>query len=457
MKKTIFVIFAYSIHLSFAEIIPLDREEVSGCPYLVVDVRDAENNPQRVLIDTGSDHSYLYKHSMMRALPRAGESPGGRIAGFRGSQIPQNQLSVAEARQINYVGYSGVHLEQWTRKRFTSGTHSWIQKFAVAVLPQSQLARWDPNESGLIGAGPSSKFTQVHPHFGLIPRRNGEVLELFVNEPINPAWCRDGRIVYAPIIDEDIWYFESSRISIDGFAITVERFNVAADTGGSATLFPQVVFDGFRQQLERLSIPSLRFDNDIQRLRFEYQYLLRIPDLTVTLVSGASFTISKHEFCTCVDTTDNSPCMLKVFPLSRRPDEIILGIQLFNNLVVEFDSSNADQKQIGFCEPIDAFDATSPPRITMPQSPPPDAPPPLRRPGNPPPDAPPRRRPTTLVPGNVPPGALPLRIPNDVVEDNDEADTNGDKPTESDQKATRELQTYAIPIAMLVIASTLIA
>ncbi len=74
------VILVFSIHsVVLAEIIPLER--AAGCPILVVDVENAENNPQRVKLDTGSTHSYLPNHPVMANLPRAQEH--ARIAGFR--------------------------------------------------------------------------------------------------------------------------------------------------------------------------------------------------------------------------------------------------------------------------------------------------------------------------------------------------------------------------------------
>jgi hypothetical protein len=536
------VILVISIHsVVLAEIIPLERTE-AGCPLLVVDVENAENNPQRVSLDTGSTHSYILNHTVMANLPRARNH--ARIAGFRGSLIPDAQVSQFDETHIDYYEFHGLRLQKWTRKRFTPAgptpQYSWIQKFAVAALPDSQLARWDPNESGLIGMSQTSRFAEVHPRFGFIPRRNGEDLDLFVNEPINPAWCRDGLIVYTPVSDPDYWNFQSSRVTLSGesgnqFTIS-ENFQILVDTGNGGIRLPPVIYNRFVNHLESLHIPSL----DLAGNSFPIQYLSMIPDFTITLASGATITLPKNQFSRCYPILGD--CSIDIYEKRSNLEWMTFGIQLFKTLIVEFDTSVRDHFQIGFCEPAgsapDDSSSLPPPLITLPEASPTrrdnpaipmisppgtssnsDVTPPLstiitapeanatrQEPARSTPDdssslppplitlpetsstrqdydvlPPPSHVPRSITPKprietprrSVPrkpiyPFKEPLRIPRDTVEDPDSDDDNDgqvarmSKSAEnetfgSDQKATRELQTYAIPIAMLVIASILIA
>jgi hypothetical protein len=395
---TIGIIILLFFQISSGEIIRLELAP-SGCPLLVVNVQGAENNPQRVLIDTGSTHSYIINHNMMRSLPRIGELAGDRrAAGIRHSMIPEAEFSSFDATHIDYDEFSGLRLIRWTRKDFTIGSYSWSQKFAVAVLPESELSRWDPNVSGLIGASQASRFAQTHRHFGFIPRRNGEELDLFFNEPINPQWCLDGQIVYAPVTHARHWHFASARISLGAVETVIgERFQILADTGYGTIRLPRVLHATFRAQLQSLNIPSLHYPNGEDRTAdFEYQHLSRVPDLFVTLVSDATITISKNGFCFCFGTNARSPCSLYILPHGE-PNRIILGVQLFRSHIVEFDTSTPDHHKIGFCEPIDA-DASAPPPIISPLAPSRDS----------------------LI--------EPFRLADDTVEDDDEESSEEDLP-----------------------------
>ncbi len=391
---TIGIIILLFFQISSGEIIRLERA-LSGCPWLVVNVQGAENNPQRVLIDTGSTHSYIINHNMMRSLPRIGELAGDRrAAGIRGSFIPVAEFASIDATHIDYEGFSGLVLTRWTRRRFTVGSHSWVQKFGVAILPDSRIARWDPNRSGLIGAGPASLFAQSHRHFGFIPRRNRDTLDFFLNEPINPQWCRN--VIYAPITALREWVFESSRISFNELVIAVERFEILADTGTGFIALPRRLFDRFRIQLESLHIPSLRFTDDRAFPSFRYRDLQLIPDLIVTLASnGERITIPGNKLSVCFGSDDIAPCHIYISDY-RLDNSIIIGVQLFNSMIVEFDSSPG-HRRIGFCEPIDA-DASAPPPIISPLAPSRDS----------------------LI--------EPFRLADDTVEDDDEESSEEDLP-----------------------------
>ena len=360
MKSVLLLSFTPSV--VWAEKFYMERSSGST-PLIRVRVPGAENNPQRLLFDTGSRHSFLLDHNMMRSLPRAGELTGYReIAGMRGSLIPEAELASFDAHEINYVEFSGLVLTRWTHKLLRIATHEWNQKLGVAVLPESELSRWDPNDSGIIGAGPKSRFAQAHSHFGIKPRWGGAELDLFLNEPINPEWCRDGRIVYAPA--NEYWVFESATISLGSVEIVIGWGNtILPDTGNSCLRLPPLLYDEFLWRLQYLNIPSLQLpDGDgIKAPRIEYQHLSLIPDLIVTLISGATITIPKDIFCRC---NVSGHCFVLFTKSSHFHRKITMGVELFESLIVEFDSSTPDHPRIGFCEPVD--EPRSSPLVTSP-------------------------------------------------------------------------------------------
>ena len=140
---TIGIIILLFFQISSGEITPLERA-LSGCPWLVVNVQGAENNPQRVLIDTGSTHSYIINHNMMRSLPLARNRAFSAVGGIRGSFIPVADLASIDATHIDYEGFSGLVLTRWTRRRFTVGSHSEIWGRYSHVGIQTDLASLEP-------------------------------------------------------------------------------------------------------------------------------------------------------------------------------------------------------------------------------------------------------------------------------------------------------------------------
>ena len=181
------------------EILPLIQS--GDILVLKVNVTDAENNPQRVVLDTGSKHSWLILSEVN--------------GGFRESAIMHSVSLETERSSIFYVS-THVSLLKWARREFRSSGHVWDQKFAVAYLPFDDSQKWVAyDRTGLLGASPNSRFAKAHPHFGIIPKENGKQLYLFINQPLFPGWCRRGApLVYANAISNKNWFFSISTLSL---------------------------------------------------------------------------------------------------------------------------------------------------------------------------------------------------------------------------------------------------
>jgi hypothetical protein len=364
-------LFLLSISSTFGQFIPVESD--IGTIILSVDVEGAEANPQHVCLDTGSKHSYLLSNEVMQQVrDRQRRGAVGSGTGIRNLRLTPSEMSLeASANQVQYVDETAVRLSHWRRRRFTiaNTAHNWNQKFAVAILPDGQLERWEPRRSGLVGASPDSRFAESHRNFGISPRPTFQRTEfnLFL-EPIRPEWCRDNRVVYSPISATDSWLLRASTVSLGPDFIVADNIPTQIDTGCSVIYFPVEAFELVKAGLNSLNLPSLVLPPPDQPLRaptINLEDMFAVPDLFITIGSGSAAStirISKERLVVCVDA--DSPCRIKI--IGGNHPEIIIGSPLFTSLMVEFDTSAVGGARIGFCEPAALVsDASSPPLITF--------------------------------------------------------------------------------------------
>jgi hypothetical protein len=358
-------------------LVPLDAYH--GMVHIRVEVDGAENNPQTVMLDTGSKHSYLLSHQMMDRILQRTSTRGINVAGIRRSLLRESELRTrASENNLGYAAFANIRLNGWTRKLFTmSNGHSWNQKFGIAEIDEAEIQRWFPSYlCGMIGASPDSRFARLHPHFGFIPRRvgNGIRTNLFL-EPIRPAeWCRDQLVVRIPIVRHPYWTYPMwllRTIRMDFLQPTTSNYIIAAnyelliDTGFSFLYLPTTIYYNVRSYMLSLNIPSLQYPGYGYMTRYptvHRDHVNMIPDLLITIDYRTTIRIPKERMTDCEDTA--SPCRVLIgggdYPV------IALGAPLFSTLIVEYDASTAGRARVGFCEPIAPLDTvTSPPLITF--------------------------------------------------------------------------------------------
>ena len=388
------VLTALINHGLSSSFIPLDMK--GGAPHISIDVTGAVNNPQILLFDTGSPHTYVLSHRMLGNLPRARNNPHQVLRGIQGSLIRQTSLTHADASHVNFAQFSGLKLVQWARRRFKIGSLEWSQKFAVAHLPQSELGNSDPEDNGLIGATPCSHFTQQNPQYGFFPVSRASNY-LFLS-PINTSWCRDSRVEFVDISDPLHWTI-AGRLSLDSTFVLAESIEFLIDSGTGIINLPERFHDVYRGHLSSRNIPSLDWSHNYPRIASKHTNL--IPPFVLSFSSGISVSRPPEAFVEC-KAGWGSVCVIYVGRKKVNQDWITFGEPLFQSLITEFDSRN---KRIGFCEPIKSSGRTLGPHLITDLSPE----------GRPQPWVPRRVR----MRGDYDQNHSHYRLPEDLVEDDD--------------------------------------
>jgi hypothetical protein len=316
-----------------------------GATYLDIYVEKSESNPQWLLFDTGSTHTYLLNHKMLLRVPRADRPgvPGLKPKGYRKSLISPGSLVSADAHMVDFAGFEGLILEQWTRKKFTLGrAHSWIQKFAVAHLPSNLQEKHDPRDSGLIGASPDSEFTRIFPQFGFIARDTDKTTsstQFFLSSGIDRKWCVNEYVGYTPLVNEAFWLlnggmrFGDTRIAI--------KFKFLIDSGTGLISIPEPYYSPIKRSLEAHGVswgagayPEI-----------ECNKLHTLPPIHIEAESGFTITILPEYFA-----REYYPghCLIDIKEKQMNLDWMTIGYPLVKYLVTEFDKTN---NRMGFCEP----------------------------------------------------------------------------------------------------------
>ena len=387
-----------------------------GAAYLQVDVQGASHALQFMLIDTGSPHTYLINLSGIDArFPVAAASVHG---GYRQSQInPDSYARSIDASGVNFVDTSGMRFLGWVRRRFTLGSHGWVQKFAIAEIPSGGFDTWNSHRiTGLIGASPHCRFTQQHPVFSFTtagqaatdPNQDSDRF-MIISELQNEI-CRDSIITRIPVRVHDRWSIVGSVRFGETFQLAPSR-HLVVDTGAGMIGYPKYFHRTFINHLLSLSIPSLRIETfswgDVVWVN-EENVIPFMPPIRIFLEDDAGnsviVTIPQRSLFTCT----SGICRLNVESLADNSDLFLLGLPFFRAINVEFNSS---ENIIGICEPIPTI-LTSPPLIQVIQTPPTPPSPPPRSPTPPRPPTP-KKKPTSRKPIRKPAAPPSPQIPQD--------------------------------------------
>jgi hypothetical protein len=324
-----------------SEFIPLVM--TGGAPHISVEVEGATNNPQKLLFDTGSPHTYILNHRMLRNLPRARINRHNLVRGIRGSVINTSSLSVAEASHVDFVQFKGLKLLMWTRRKFKASSMEWNQKFAVARLPPSELDKADPEDNGLIGATPLSHFTTSNPQYGFFPNPDDwPSMNMFVT-PIDSQWCRDTRIEYVGISHANDWTIPG-RLTVGSNFVLADSIEFLIDSGTGLINLPEKFYYMYMHHLYNLRIQSLDWT------RSEYptvspERIREVPPFVLSFSAGFSLTIPSENF---IDCKQRSYCLIRVGRKKVNSHWITFGEPLFRTFITQFDS---EKKRIHFCEP----------------------------------------------------------------------------------------------------------
>lgn len=365
------VLILASSRLCVCQFIPLVMHR--GAPHAYIEVDGATNNPQMMMIDTGSSHSYVLSHRMIGQFPRAQGRRAESIRGYRSSLITSNMVSHADESQVDYTGFAGLRLLRWTRKQFHLGDRVWNQKFAVAELPEYQIEDARPDDAhGLIGAEPASRFTLENPIYGFKPNyENPNLISMFF-EPIRPEWCRNNHCYNAPISGSEHWTVwgkvETLSRGSDDTAprsnyVLADRFELLIDSGTGRISLPRALYEEYREYLARI-VPLIEITRGYMTTSFANRHL--IPPFKITFLdNGPSLIIPSEKFASCVRVTE--VCYIFVGVKDINPFWITLGEPLFQSFITVFDSR---AQTIGFCEPLESTFA-EPLFIPGPPQPPP--------------------------------------------------------------------------------------
>lgn len=428
----------------------------NGAPFIRVVVKGAKNNPQLLLIDTGSPYTYLLDHSEYEKLRNVSHHRG-----FKNDAV--SQISTKETSVIDFVGVAGLVTKTWTRKSFTVGTHSWNQKFAIAKLPPSQHASWNPKQAGSIGANKDSKFCEMNPVISFVSTSiDSDQNRLFLFGPIPLNKCRDSRIVRIPADDSS--YFWATKGSVKIGPNSLENRELVFDSGTSFLMLPVGVFKEFKNHLVSLNIGSLRFDKKMKMtpISIGKSDLVKIPKFDFSLFDGAiKFALPNISLVQCVGDT----CRLLI---GRPPaddddlDSVILGRPFFRAFNIEL---NVRDNTIRICEPVPTNSAARPYLLVDPSKPLP-VPGPRKTPSHPP--QPPKRKPQLIQPDDE--SLIAPRLSNIVQEgpgnpagDSDETKDDQSEPRSQSDESPRKDEdnkgtttTYNYPIFLSIICILII-
>jgi hypothetical protein len=315
-----------------------------GATFLDIVVENSESNPQSLLFDTGSTHTYLLNHKLMKDLPRAKRASvaGLRPKGYRKSAISPKSVVTADGARVDFAGFQGLVLEKWTSKNFTLGNLIWNQRFAVARLPPSEYPIHDPRDSGLIGASPESRFTKTHPQFGFIPRdmdKEMNSVEFFISSNIDKKLCVNEVVEYTPVVDTDFWLMKGGMRF--GDKSVASGFKFLVDSGCGLIAIPDPYYSSIKHSLEAhgavweigYSLPRIACDK-----------VHNLPPIHIETESGFTITILPEYYSAEYFA---GLCQINIQEKRINLQWMTFGEPLVRYLVTDFDRKN---NRMGFCE-----------------------------------------------------------------------------------------------------------
>jgi len=316
-----------------------------GATFLDIEVENSESNPQSLLFDTGSTHTYLLNHKLMKNLPRAKRASvaGLKPKGYRKSAISPKSVVTADSDRVDFAGFQGLILEKWTSKNFTLGNFIWNQRFAVARLPPDEYQIHDPRDSGLIGATPDSRFTKTHPQFGFIPRdmdKEMNSVEFFISSNIDKKWCVNEVVEYTPVVDTDFWLMKGGMRFGDNTVASGFKFLV--DSGCGLIAIPEPYYSPIKRLLEA---HGAVWEKGYHYPEIACNKVHNLPPIHIETESGFTITILPEYYSA---EYFSGLCQISIKEKQINLDWITFGEALVRYLVTDFDRKN---NRMGFCEP----------------------------------------------------------------------------------------------------------
>ena len=328
-----------------------------GATFLEIEVQNAEANPQSLLFDTGSTHTYLLNHKMLKDVPRAKRASvaGMRPKGYRKSVISPKSVVTADGDRVDFAGFQGLILEKWTSKKFTLGKFIWSQRFAVARLPPSEHQIHDPRDSGLIGASPGSRFARTHPQFGFIAREMDKEftsVEFFMSNGLETKWCVNDVVAYTPVVDTDFWLMKGGMKLGDDIITTDFKFLV--DSGCGLIALPEPFFTPVKRLLQAAGVV---WETGFTYGQIPCNKVHQLPPIHIEIETGFTITILPEFYATAYFM---DYCQVYISQKKINLDWMTFGEPLVRYLGTEFDKT---KNRMGFCESLSSRDPEGTPLV----------------------------------------------------------------------------------------------
>lgn len=325
-----------SFIFSFAKATEEFDIDVAGVILLEVAVEGSPAGTEKLIFDTGSEHSWIYHNEELKRIHRGYIPARMIVGGFRTHMISHMSVVPENGRHILYADSSRIQCDKWTRKQFKIGNHAWQQKFGIA---RGNEKGSPPRNSGLIGASPKSEFALVHPQFGFRPMYSNK-MKLFFG-PIDPEKCNNNQVQYVRLSDHRHWTIPGSFYFGEGFG--ARRVSLAFDTGASVLALPHTLFVYIYHRIKRLGIRYEYFHNKLHG-EIDCRDVHKLLPFEIHTREGFKIILPVSHY---VEKHYPSVCVVLFARISDRLP-IVLGRPLIRNFITEYDQTNM---RIGICQP----------------------------------------------------------------------------------------------------------
>lgn len=319
---------------------------------LRVSVEGSVDTSDLMILDTGSRLSWILHYRLLENMPR--HNGGGYGVTHLGTviDIPEG------GRNIRYVDNDSFESRVWTRKKFSLGSHSWIQSFGI--VHRARVRAMLPMVTGLIGASRISEFALSHRVFGFKPYSKNE-MGLQIAHTDAREECFGGSFTFFPLVGEGRFRRHWTIMEGIDFGKMQVKGHIILDTGASVIAMPQTVFKTFMDQITSLGI---KFDYSPGPMlgSIDCSDVVKLPDWVLRKEGGDGIRITKQMF---VQHSSDGRCALLVSELEDSMP-FIIGTPLLGHVVSEFDS---ERQHVGLCHPRNSWIQHHPDILTTTLSP----------------------------------------------------------------------------------------
>lgn len=299
---------------------------------------------ERFLLDTGSTVTWIYTSEILKQRLDQSFVPG---SGIDPRVVTAISYTDADPR-VEYVDGAMVEFDTWGLRNFSIGNSiEWSQRFGV-------VSRGSVSEyfeyTGILGLSPRSDFALFYPRFGFRPIGGHQRrLNLFVSR-IDPQWCLTSKLVVSSNTTRSDSWDIGGMVRIGNFTLET---NFLPDSGTSAIVLPQVVFDAFIAEVGKGGIRVIYDKSDrLRPAKIDCDMISRFPTIELEFLgsNGGPKSISIDSEMYVMKRNNESECFLKVLYDSDENMPIILGEPFLLNYIVGFD---AEQERVDICLPAD--------------------------------------------------------------------------------------------------------